>query len=234
MAKFPWGDQPNPMGLMCGLMVVTALALGVLLALTGTEGAAVPETALHPVAVVTCVFCLMWYIFLGNQVGIKFTQGLPDDVAATAKNIADRSVGNTMEQAIPFLVLLWLEAVFVNPRIATILGWIYVVFRFFYPVFFGMYGTFTVLVEASTQPNYIVIFYFLLTVLFKCAFDIDLHATISATSPWLMLPFMLGVGLCAFIVFLLLAKPTTMLIIAGAKKEKGFKDPEADDEDEEE
>jgi len=222
------------MGLMMGLMVVSALLLGVLLALTGTEGAAIPEKALQPVAVVTCAFCLMWYIFLGNQVGIKFTQGLPEDVAATAKNVADRSVGNTMEQAIPFLVLLWLEAIFVNPRIATILGWIYVVFRFLYPVFFGMYGTFTVLVEASTQPNYIIINYFLLTVFFKCACDVDLHAKISATSPWLMLPFMLGVGLFTFIVFLLLAKPTTLLIIAGAKKEKGFKDPEADDEEDEE
>ena len=53
-------------------------------------------------------------------------RGLPDDVAASAKNVADRSVANTMEQAIAFLVLLWLHAIFVNPRIATILGWIYV------------------------------------------------------------------------------------------------------------
>jgi len=225
MAKFPWGDEAMSIPITFVINMITALLLGVLLAFTGPEsavGVAATTEELRPVAVVTCVFFVMWYIFLGNQVGVKFTQGLPADVSAAAKDIADRTVGNMLEQVIPFLTLMWLEAIFVNPRTATILGWIYVAARFLYPIAYGIYGVFTILVMFATMPNYTIISYWLLTVFFKCFFSVDLHAKINATSPWLMLLFLPACGLCSFIAFLLLAKPTTSLIIAGAKKEKGF------------
>jgi len=219
--------------LLFALTVVFSLLLGILLAYTGPEGAvgvSIPAPSqLNGVTVVTCVFFVMWYMFLGNQVGVRFTEGLPDDVKESAANTANRTVANAMEQAIPFLMLMWLEALFVNPRTAQILGWIWVIARFFYPIFWGFYGHFTLLVEVSVSPSYIIISYFLLTVFFKCACGIDLHALITATSPWLMLLFLIGCGLCSFIAYLLLAKPTTMIIIAGAKKDKGF--VEKDEED---
>lgn len=234
MAKFPWGDAPVTMSGICGLMIVSALGLGILLALSGPSDW---ETLPYPggskyngVAVVTCAFFVMWYMFLGNQVGIKFTEGLSDDVTAAASTAASRTVGNTLEQAIPFLFLMWMEAYFVNARTAQLLGWIYVAFRFFYPIGWGYYGQFNLLVEVATQPNYIIIFYYLVAVLCKCGLGSDVHADIDAVSPWLMLPYLLGIGLLSFIVFLVLAKPTTMLMIAGAKKATSFVDAEDPEE----
>jgi len=237
MAKFPWGDDAFPLPLMFAMTGATAVGLGVVLATSGPAdavGDGFPSAvALHPTVVVTCVFLVMWYIFLGNQVSVKFTPGLPDDVQTEAKNIADRTVGNTLEQALPFLVLMWLEAIFVNPRTAMILGWFYVVTRFFYPLLWGAYGQFNVLIELATQPNYIITFYYLLTVFFKCGCGIDLHTKIDAASPWLMPLFTLACGMCSFICFLLLGGVSTKFIINGVKKAKGYED-EYEYEDEEE
>jgi hypothetical protein len=237
MAKFPWGNDAVPIPVMCAIMLASAVGLGVVLATAGPAdavGDAFPSpVALHPTVVVTCVYLVMWYMFLGNQIGIKFTAGLPAVVEAEAKNIADRTVGNTLEQALPFLVLMWLEAIVVNPRTAMILGWFYVATRFFYPWFWGAFGQFNLLVELATQPNYIIIFYYLLTVFFKCVWEVDIHTKIDATSPWLMPLFMIACGMCSFICFLLLGGFSTKFIISGVKKNQGYEDDEYEYEDEE-
>lgn len=49
----------------------------------------------------------------------------------------DRVVGNTLEQMGPFLASFWLYAVFVSPRVATVLGSAYIVLRALYPVLLG-------------------------------------------------------------------------------------------------
>ena len=85
---------------------------------------------------------------------------------------ADRAVGNTHEQQGPFIAGLWLYAIFVDPRRATTLGTIYVVFRAAYP--FLLRATYPFLqsdgrlskrnpklVIVATLPNYLIIFYFL-------------------------------------------------------------------------
>jgi len=223
---------------MMAILLVTGLLIGGLLGHVGPSaavGAAFPTMqALQGVALVTCAFIWMWYIFLGHQVGIKFTEGLTTDVQDQAKFIADRSVINTMEQALPFLSLMWLEALFVNPETARLLGWIYVATRFLYPITYGMYGQFNTAVEISTSPNYVIIFYFMFTVFHKCAFGEDFHTKVDAISPFLMLV----VGfVCAFgsvIFFLVLAKPTTAIIVNGVKKDKGQIVEELDNEYEEE
>merc|ERR1719162_1619180 len=200
--------------MMLGMSFVFSWLIALLLAFTGPEGAVgneFPASAdLHGIVVISCAWVVMWYTFLGNQVGVRFTEGLPAEISESAANIANRAVANTLEQAIPFLTLMWLEALFVNARTAQILGWIYVAARFLYPVFYGFYGAFTNAVEVSVQPGYIIIFYYLLTVFFKCTMDVDIHATITETSAWLM-----------------------PLFLVGAKKDKGFKDPESEYEDEE-
>jgi len=233
MAKYPWGDSPKNMPATFAIDLVCALLLGVLLALTGPDGGSESptQTQLRPVAVVTCAFVVMWYMFLGNQVGVRFTEGLPDDVKASATTAANTTVSNALEQAIPFLALMWLEALFVNARTAQILGWVYVVGRFLYPVIYGMYGEFSAFVMLSTMPNYCIITYFTLTVFFKASCGIDLHAKIDAVSPWLMPLFLVACSLGCFIAFLGLAAPTTSIIIAGAKKNVGFVDPEDVDEE---
>ena len=67
--------------------------------------------------------------------------------------LSDRAVGNTLEQMVPFLLGLWVYAVFVSPERAAELGWIYVGCRAFYPALFH-FGPWRVL---STTPCYIII-----------------------------------------------------------------------------
>jgi uncharacterized membrane protein YecN with MAPEG domain len=50
---------------------------------------------------------------------------------------ADRIVGNTLEHMPAFLVLLWLNAIFVGARGATLAGAAYVVSRLIYPLVLG-------------------------------------------------------------------------------------------------
>jgi len=236
MAKYPWGDEVFSIKVMMAMLVVSGVLIGAVLAKHGPTGA-VGDTfptpaALGGVGCVTCAFMFMWYIFLGHQVGIKFAEGLTEDVQTQAKFIADRSVINTMEQALPFLSLLWLEALFVNPETARILGWIYVVTRFLYPITYGMYGQFNTAVEISTSPNYVIICYFLISVAHKCSFGTDFHTKVDAVSPWLMI--LVGF-LCSFfsvVMFLMVAKPTAGIIIAGVKKDKGLIEDEDEYEEE--
>lgn len=70
------------------------------------------------------------------------------------KLTADRAVGNTLEQMIPFLSGLWICAVFVSPSEAANLGWIYVATRAIYPPLFYLNGAWRLI---ATVPNYIVI-----------------------------------------------------------------------------
>jgi len=237
MAKYPWGDEVFSLNVMMAFLIVSGILVGGLLGYRGPSAAvgdAFPAaTALNGVALVTCAFMFMWYIFLGHQVGIKFTEGLTEDVQAQAKFIADRSVINTMEQALPFLSLLWLEALFVNPETACVLGWIYVITRFLYPITYGMYGQFNTAVELSTSPNYVIIFYFLISVAHKCWLGTDLHTKVDAVSPWLMILVGFACSFGSVIMFLVVAKPTTGIIINGVKKDKGQIEPESEYEDEE-
>eukprot|EP00282_Hemiselmis_andersenii_P024530 CAMPEP_0172001486 /NCGR_PEP_ID=MMETSP1041-20130122/2899_1 /TAXON_ID=464988 /ORGANISM="Hemiselmis andersenii, Strain CCMP439" /LENGTH=254 /DNA_ID=CAMNT_0012655137 /DNA_START=63 /DNA_END=827 /DNA_ORIENTATION=- len=66
----------------------------------------------------------------------------------------DRTVGNTLEQQNPFLWGLWLNALFVGPGTAEMLGWAYVICRLFYPFVFPLSRP---LLYTSTFPNYWVI-----------------------------------------------------------------------------
>lgn len=235
MAKYPWGNEIFSMGGMFAITFVVALLLGLLLALADDyfkEGAIAAGFQASPsnlsgTIIVTCVYCIMFYIFLGHQVQVKFAPKLTDDVREQAKLIADRAVINTQEQMVPFLVLLWLEALFVNFHVAQTLGAIYVFFRFLYPVMWALYGTFNTAVELSVQPNYQIVFYFMVCILGKAINGTDVNRSIANISPWLNLVVMIGVSLCSFICYLLLSSPTGALIISGAKKFKGV---EEDDE----
>lgn len=71
------------------------------------------------------------------------------------KLLADRSVGNTMEQAFPFLVSFWMCAVFVDVNEAAYWGWCYLASRAIYPIGFRLGLPFLLL---STLPGYACIF----------------------------------------------------------------------------
>ncbi len=82
---------------------------------------------------------------------VKIKYGNTDRLAVTG----DRSVGNMLEQAIPFLGSLWLHAVFVDPVVAARYGWLYILFRSIYPIGFYMGLPY---ILCSTIPGYLIIF----------------------------------------------------------------------------
>ena len=97
---------------------------------------------------VTVAYFLLWYGFLfGLQSRTKYRlkaryqkegkvfdrySGQDEEMLAV-----DRAVANTHEQMGPFLVSLWLFAIFASPTYATWLGAAYVVLRSAYPLLLG-------------------------------------------------------------------------------------------------
>jgi hypothetical protein len=97
---------------------------------------------------VTVAYLVMWYGFLfGLQTRTKYR--LKARYAKEGKVFdryfggdeemlaADRAVANTHEQMVPFVVSLWLFAIFASATYATWLGAAYVVLRGAYPVLLG-------------------------------------------------------------------------------------------------
>lgn len=97
---------------------------------------------------VTVAYVLLWYSLLfGLQTRTKYRLkaryqkegkvfdryfGQDEEMLA-----ADRAVSNTHEQMVPFLVSLWLFALFASPTQATWLGAAYVALRAVYPLLLG-------------------------------------------------------------------------------------------------
>ncbi len=126
-----------------------------------------------PISVTVLYFVLWYYLLLILQRGTKyrllnkyksegkvFNRYFGQDEEMLA---ADRAVANTQEQMVPFLVSLWLHAVFVSTVSASWCGVVYVVLRAFYPLLLGkklsqLPGK---KVYLATLPCYAIIFYFL-------------------------------------------------------------------------
>jgi uncharacterized MAPEG superfamily protein len=114
---------------------------------------------------VNIAFVVLYYCFLYIQAGTKFVlyfaakekdpkaslskikYGSTDRLALTS----DRTVGNLMEQSIPFLLGLWLCAVVESPDYAATIGWYWLISRAMYPFVF-YYGIPYLLL--STLPGY--------------------------------------------------------------------------------
>ena len=96
---------------------------------------------------VTVVYVVVYYLMVANQLRVKtrlrrayhargetFDRYFNTDRDMLA---ADRYVGNMLEHMPAFLLLLWLNAVFVGPRDATVAGAAYVACRLLYPFMMG-------------------------------------------------------------------------------------------------
>lgn len=121
--------------------------------------------------IVTVAYVLLWYSFLlGLQSRTKYRlkaqyaeQGRVFDryFGQDPEMLAvDRAVTNTHEQMGPFLVSLWLFAVFASPTHATWLGAIYIVLRAVYPLLLGkrVSKTQSKRVAFVTFPSYAIVF----------------------------------------------------------------------------
>lgn len=235
MAKFPWGDAAFVLpSVFIGLFLGVAIVGGALVA-SGPDGAVgdtFPAAAdLRCLAAVTGVWVIVWYTLLGNQVAVRFANK-PDAYKEQASNIALRGVVNGQEQSLPFLVLIWLHALFVNPRTSVPLAWIFVICRYLYPFAYGFYGQMNSLVEMPQQVCYVDIFYLLYAVLYKCWFHGDLHSDVTGTSPALMFLIALLAGFTCTLTFLLVTKPAELIIYAGVDWDKSYDEEEAGSADE--
>lgn len=87
--------------------------------------------------------------------------------------MADRSFLNALEQQVPFLLPLWLHAVFVCPKVSAWMGAVAVFARALFPIFWSVKGEWNMLVEVSTQPYYLVVFYFLGALMIRVVTDVN-------------------------------------------------------------
>jgi hypothetical protein len=228
MAKYPWGDAPFTMPSLFIGILIAAIIIGGALIRHGPEGAVTEFPAskdLYGVVAVTLGWVTMWYTFLGNQIAFKFAT-IDAAQKTTCALIADRGVINTLEQSVPFFLCLWMHALFVNPDTSSVVGWIYVIARYLYPIFYGMYGQFSNMVEYfSAQMNYACIAWFFWATLYKCSKDSDLHTDLTKTSPYLIPLVVLIACFSITIAFLFLSKPAATMIAKGVAWEAGYKPP---------
>jgi hypothetical protein len=127
--------------------------------------------------VVTAAYVFVYYALIANQLrvrrrqrreyqarGERFDRYFGADRQMLA---ADRYVGNMLEQMPPFLALLWLNAIFVGPRGAAVVGAVYVGARAVYPFLMGKElgkGVPTRILFA-TVTGYLVLAYFVMRLL---------------------------------------------------------------------
>jgi hypothetical protein len=96
---------------------------------------------------VTAAYVVVYYLMITNQLRVRlrlrrayrargesFDRYFGGDREMLA---ADRYVGNMLEHMPAFLCLLWLNAIFVGPRGATVAGGAYLLSRIIYPFIMG-------------------------------------------------------------------------------------------------
>jgi hypothetical protein len=168
-----------PLTLLTIFTALLALAAKVAVPpLLAVSAAHVPQPAatlaeFAPVAMASLAFGMLFFCFLMIQSAGAFValhtkktaaKGTAD---AKAPNLAqikyggqggrlvltgDRSVGNTIEQALVFLPALWLHAAYVDGVSAAWLGWLWLASRAVYPFVFYLGPPFLFL---STVPGYV-------------------------------------------------------------------------------
>jgi len=121
---------------------------------------------------VTVAYVLVYYLMIINQVVVKtrlrrayrtrgetFDRYFGGDREMLA---ADRYVGNMLEHMPAFLILLWLNAVFVGPRGAALAGTVYVATRLIYPLMMGrrLGGGVAARIMFATLIGYAIVAYF--------------------------------------------------------------------------
>lgn len=142
--------------------------------------------SMRGVLMVTMGWCWCFFSAMGAQIRIKQKMKEDDD----ARLLAERAMMNSLEHALPSLILIWLTGIYCNSVMATVLGSLYVVGRFLYPICYGWYGHFTMLVEFATHLGYFALGGLFLALLGQVCWDDSLM--ISYLHPWRLPWFFLG------------------------------------------
>lgn len=85
--------------------------------------------ALITLATLTLLFACATYV---GRCRVRFKVRAPDTAGPTEFNRAYRIQMNTLENTVVFLPALWLAAIYFSPRIAALLGAVWVVARIWY------------------------------------------------------------------------------------------------------
>ncbi len=146
MTKYWWGEEPFeisaiPMCIVFGAVVNT-------LALIGSASIKLDERALVGIIM---VFIWGYFNIIGTQITVKMTgttAGLNEEFHSQANRVAERSLLNTIEQAIPFFLMLGLMAIYTKDgiNVATWLGIAYIPLRMMYGYGYSYHGQFTMYV----------------------------------------------------------------------------------------
>jgi len=147
--------------------------------------------SMRGVVLVSMGWC--WCVFSAMGAQIRIKQNYKDDVDATF--LAERAMMNSLEHAIPSLLVIGLTGIYCNSMLATVLGSLYVVGRLLYPICYGWYGHFTMLVEFATHLGYFALGGLYLTLIGSLLWDESL--LIAHLQHWYF-PFMLLGGWILF------------------------------------
>lgn len=148
--------------------------------MTAAAGPARSAQELGPVVVVTAAWVSLLYVFLFNQSATATAEhrrlrreaqaqgGAAPTLAAVKYGAvpsalmlcATRTVGNFLEQALPFLLALYAHAALVSCRDAARCGWLWLLARSYYPLVYSMRFPALLL---STVPSYLCVAYMLAT-----------------------------------------------------------------------
>ena len=124
--------------------------------------------ALKPVFFPAAASICLFYTFLFAQSASAFTAHKTAKAEAAARgdkgpSLAevkyggthvrkwDRTVGNFLEQSLPFYFGMFLHAILVSPNAAAKAGWLWILFRAYYPIVFGLKFP---AIFSSTLPAY--------------------------------------------------------------------------------
>eukprot|EP00929_Paragymnodinium_shiwhaense_P110669 TRINITY_DN7784_c0_g2_i1.p1 TRINITY_DN7784_c0_g2~~TRINITY_DN7784_c0_g2_i1.p1 ORF type:complete len:233 (+),score=39.65 TRINITY_DN7784_c0_g2_i1:72-770(+) len=228
MAKYLWGNAPFGLWAVGVGCVLAAVITGALLNHIGPGGHIddFPKAKdLRGCLLVMLGYVLIVFVLLGNQVSLKFEQG-SDEELKQQREVAYRGVYNNMEQALPFLIVFWLHALFVNPETTAVLGGAWAISRYLYIICFGWYGRFNSLIELPQSVTYCITWYLTIAVFWKCQMEEDLHSKMAGQygDCGVFITTMLAAS-CAAICFRPLAKLSATIIVKGVAYDRGYKPP---------
>ena len=184
-AVYWWGTTEAWDSKVMGLAIVVSLVLtsGAFFALA--DGVQASGPAIEQGLSLESVSGLLWvsigWIFVVSSIttGQTLTKEMgPESI----QQVALRSLGNTLEYGLMTLLLIWMHGLYCNAAAATLFGGIYMVARIFYPVFYGYYGEFNVMVEFSTQPGYVAKGFLLTGLLYTLWTGGDLAAEVASVA----------------------------------------------------
>ena len=147
--KFPWGDTAFHWPLLPWAMGFGATLMATAIALTTSSASLTTGGDVRGPIMVTLLFTHGLFQAIKAQISVNFGGG-----NAQAKHVAERSLYNSMEQGLPFLLLMWMTAAFVDAALATSIGMVFAIPRYFYPLAYGWFGQWTMPIAFISQPTY--------------------------------------------------------------------------------